>query len=476
MSYSGDERIHRCTTNETIKSDCGGKTVDVSDFIDSRKLSFSQFILLFLCFLVFIVDGYDASAIGYITPSLLVQWAIPKSALGPVMGAALIGFGVGAFFSGPLGDRIGRKTTIVLSVLWFGLFTILTALTTSIEHLVVIRLLTGLGLGAAAPNVMTIASEFAPARVRALAVNGMNCGFSAGIITGGLVSAWIIPECGWKLILYIGGIVPFALAAILIPFMPESVKFLAMSPANQKKIAKILKKLDRNANLEESTFTIKDGIQSNRNKKSSSVSLLLNKEYRIGSLMLWLTYFMGLLMYYLLMNWLPTLIKESGFSMKSAALITSLFPLGGVIGTICVGWCMDRFNRAATIAITYLLSAVVVFLTGHLIGYSQSLGVMLFMSGVLMIGANTSLSALAVCFYPTERRSTGVAWMLGIGRPGGVVGAWVGAILLGLGWNFGAVFSSLAVPSLIAAGAMLVMAPGKIPQLGSEQQSPESAH
>ncbi|MDR3100379.1 MAG: MFS transporter, partial [Paraburkholderia sp.] len=184
---------------------------------------------------------------------------------------------------------------------------------------------------------------------------------------------------------------------------------------------------------------------------------VLSRQYRFGTLMLWVAYFMGLLIYYLLTNWLPTLFRDTGFSGAHAALMTSLFPLGGVLGNLCVGWFMDRLNANRVIAATYVLAAMMVLLVGRGVGHQLWLGTLIFLTGTLVTSAVTSMSALAAAFYPTHGRATGVAWMLGVGRIGGVAGALVGAALMGFGWQIGSVFSLLALPALVSACALFVM-------------------
>jgi AAHS family 4-hydroxybenzoate transporter-like MFS transporter len=153
--------------------------------------------------------------------------------------------------------------------------------------------------------------------------------------------------------------------------------------------------------------------------------------------------------------------------------MTSLFPLGGVLGNLCVGWFMDRLNANRVIAATYVLAAMMVLLVGRGVGHQLWLGTLIFLTGTLVTSAVTSMSALAAAFYPTHGRATGVAWMLGVGRIGGVTGALVGASLMSLGWQIGSVFSLLAVPALVSAFALFLMTGRGAPvsQISREQSA-----
>lgn len=431
------------------------RVVDTQAFIDAHRFSPFQWVILVLCFLVVAADGYDTAAIGFIAPSLVQEWGIARVALGPVMSAALVGLGIGAVLAGPLADRLGRKAVLILSVAFFGLWSLAAAFANSVESLTVLRFCTGLGLGAAMPNAVTLMSEYAPSRVRAVVVNTMFCGFSAGLALGGFASAWLIPHFGWQSVLLAGGIGPIGLTVLLILLLPESVQFMAVRQRDDAKIARILGRIERGAPLEGCRFVAAEGSAST--KRESAIRVVLSRQHRFGTLVLWLAYFMGLLVYYLLTNWLPTLFRDAGFSGPRAALMTSLFPLGGVLGNLCVGWFMDRLNANRVIAATYVLAAMMVLLVGRGVGHQLWLGTLIFLTGTLVTSAVTSMSALAAAFYPTHGRATGVAWMLGVGRIGGVTGALVGASLISLGWQIGSVFSLLAVPALVSAFALFLM-------------------
>jgi AAHS family 4-hydroxybenzoate transporter-like MFS transporter len=434
------------------------RNVDVQAIIDTQRFSPFQWTILVLCFLVVAADGFDTAAVGFIAPSLVQQWGIARSALGPVMSAALVGLGIGALAAGPCADRIGRKTVLVLSVFFFGLWSLAAARASSIESLTVLRFFTGLGLGAAMPNAVTLMSEYAPARIRAVAVNAMFCGFSGGLAIGGLASAWLIPHFGWPSVLVAGGAGPLVLTVLLLLLLPESAQFLAVRKRADQRIARILQRIAPGERFDGCRFFALDVRRDTGDANSQSpLAIILSARFRFGTLMLWLAYFMGLLIYYLLTNWLPTLFKDTGFSGEKAALMTSLFPLGGILGNLCVGWVMDRFAGHRVIAFTYVLVGALVLLVGQGVGHQVWLGTLIFLTGTVATSAVTSMSALAASFYPTQARATGVAWMLGIGRVGGVAGALVGAALMGLGWHFGAVFSLLALPALIAASGVVLM-------------------
>ena len=175
--------------------------IDVQAFIDAQAVSAFQLRVLSLCFLIVAMDGFDTAAIGFIAPALAHDWQLSPAQLSPILGAALAGLALGAFAAGPLADRFGRKSVLLLSVLFFGGWSLASAYAGSVETLALLRFFTGLGLGGAMPNAITLTSEYCPRRHRALMVTAMFCGFTLGSALGGLLAARMVPALGWESVL-----------------------------------------------------------------------------------------------------------------------------------------------------------------------------------------------------------------------------------------------------------------------------------
>lgn len=428
-------------------------TLDVQAFINAQPLSRYQWRVVILCFLIVFLDGLDTAAMGFIAPALSADWGIPRASLGPVMSAALIGMVFGALGSGPLADRFGRKVVLVSAVFLFGLFSLWSAFSSNIDQLLILRLLTGLGLGAAMPNATTLLSEYTPERLKSLLVTSMFCGFNLGMACGGFVSAKLIPAMGWHSLLMLGGILPLILTVVLMVWLPESARFLVVRNLGVERIRKVLAPISR---LEVNAAT---GFSVPEQKTVSSRNVLkvvFSGTYSTGTLLLWLTYFMGLVIVYLLTSWLPTLMRDSGASMEQSAFIGALFQFGGVLSAVGVGWAMDKYNPHKVIGCAYFLAGIFAWLVGQSLGNVTVLATLVLLAGMCINGAQSAMPSLAARFYPTQGRATGVSWMLGIGRFGAILGAWAGATLLGLGWNFEQVLTALVVPAALAAIAVLV--------------------
>lgn len=430
----------------------GMPAIDLVDFIDRQPVGGFQLKLLLICAGVLFLDGFDTQAIGYVAPAIAKEWQLGKGALGPVFSAGLFGLMIGALVFGPLADRIGRKRIIIFSTVAFGIGAFATAFAQDITTLLVIRFLTGLGLGGAMPNVIALTSEYNPQRRRATMVMIMFCGFSIGAALGGLLAADLIPRLGWRSVFIVGGIAPLLLVPALAWRLPESIRFLAATGRSPERVAELLKSISPN-----SVFAPNARFVVHEAHLAGIPVVHLFREGRAAvTLLLWVVFFMSLLDLYFLASWLPTVIHDLGASVSLAVVIGSLLQVGGVVGTLALGSVIDRFSFRA-LAVVYFGAVFAVGAIGQL-GHSAVLvSIAIFVAGVCVVGGQIAANALTAGFYPTSVRATGVGWALGIGRIGSIVGPLVGGVLLAEKWSPSAVFMAAAAAALCAALAALFL-------------------
>lgn len=427
-------------------------TLEIRSFIDGRRMSTRQWILTVLCFLIVLADGMDVAIMGFVAPSIIGEWGISRPAFGMVMGAAPIGLAVGAILAGSSSDWFGRRRVLLLSVLSFGVFTLLTAFTRDPVEMAVLRFLTGLGLGAAMPNTTTLLSEYLPERSKSFLLATMFTGFNFGSALIGFVAAWLLPVHGWQSVLYFGAAVPLALFPLLYVALPESARYMVVRNIDQDRVRTVLSRISGADLTGYDRFTLKEEAVAAK----QPFAVLFTRTFALRTFTLWVTYFMGLLVIYLTTSWLPTMMKDAGMSIDRAANVTAMFQLGGTVGAILVGLAMDRFGANRTIGASYFLGGVALVLLG--LGGLQSAWLVLIVGavGFCMSGAQTGLNAFAPGCYPTLARATGVSWMLGVGRLGSILGSSIGGLLLSFGWGFEGIFSVLAIPAVLAAVAIMV--------------------
>lgn len=435
------------------------QSLDVRSHINGRKMSGYQWLLLILCFLIVATDGMDVAIMGFLAPGITKEWGISRAAFGVVMGAAPIGLAIGALLVGPLSDRYGRKKLLMTAVAWFGVCSLACAAAHDVVTLSALRLLTGLGLGAAMPNATTLLSEYVPERSRSTLLAIMFTGFNLGSALVGFLAAALLPDYGWRAVLLVGGAIPLVCLPFYLWLVPESARFMVVRNYPAERIARTLSRVCGSTFAAGQSFVVSEPqVKSNQPGK-----VLLSDSYRKTTLSLWGTYFMGLLVIYLLSGWLPTLIKDAGLPIEKAASITALFQLGGTVGALVVGYLMDRWSPSRAIAAAYISGAVFILLLASGSVQSGMFAAYVLLAGFCMSGAQTGLNAFAPSCYPTAVRATGVSWMLGVGRFGSILGSFAGGVLLSMGWSFGAVIAILAVPATLAALIIVCIQLGQRP-------------
>lgn len=422
--------------------------LDVRELINRNPLSRFQKQIIFLGFCVIALDGFDIAIMGFIAPTLKLEWGVSNHQLGLVISAALIGLALGAIFSGPLADWLGRKKIIINSVFFFGFWTIATAFSHNIEQMMFFRFMTGLGLGAAMPNIGTLVSEYAPERQRSFIITVIFCGFTFGAAAGGFTASWLIPQFGWHSLMALGGILPLLFAPLLIWRLPESVRFLVIKQAPAAHSRHPQSSLSRTNQRQRDVYPA--GAAGGQN----AMRIVLSRQYGFGSLMLWLVYFMGLFLVYILGSWLPTLVKEVGLTVSQAAVMTAIYQAGGTLGSLFAGWLMDRINPHRALGMIYAVGGLFTMAMGYAAGSFALLCMLAFISGACLNGANTGMNALSARYYPTQARATGSSWMHGVGRIGAILSAFAGAEMMALNLPFESVFLILGIPAALTVAGL----------------------
>ncbi len=403
--------------------------------------------------LVLFEDGFDAQTIGFLATPIAESRNIPVTSFGPIFSASLIGLMIAAMLAGPIADRWGRKWPIIFSTFTLAVFSMLTAFSTTFNQLLIFRFLTGLGLGGALPNVVALSSEYAPKRLMAVIVSVLFCGLPLGGFVCGMLSSALLPVWGWQSVFYIGGVLPFLLSLLLIPLLPESVKFLSQRMDNPRKIAKLMASIAPETAVDSDQISFTEPAAA---RKAAPVKYLFTDGRAVGTFLLWIPNFMNLLLMYVIVNWLPALLRASGMSVSDGVTATSFFSLGGILGSLAEGFLIKSGGSFKVLLAEFGLCGL--FITSMAMMSDSWLLVIIlaFLLGFLVIGAQAGLNVLAANFYPTSIRSTGIGWALGIGRIGSIAGPILAGMLLSMGWQPWQVLLAGAVPALFALGSILL--------------------
>lgn len=333
-----------------------------------------------LCFLVALMEGLDLQAAGIAAQGMAAAFELDKLHMSWVFSAGIFGLLPGAFAGGWLADRIGRKRVLMASVGLFGVFSLATALAWDINSLLVARCLTGVGLGAALPNLIALTSEVAGPRLRGTAVSLMYCGVPLGAALAALIGIADLAG-GWQVVFYVGGVVPLLIVPLLGLYLPESQQF-------------------RNVQGEAPIGVVRG---------------LFREGAALPTTLIWVSYFFTLMVVYILINWLPSLVIGQGFTGRQASWVMLALQIGAAAGTLFLGWVMDRLPAWALSALIYvgiLVSLTALGLASHLPGMLAA-G---FIAGFFATGGQCVLYALAPHFYRPSIRATGVGSAVAIGR------------------------------------------------------------
>ncbi|MGC1300806.1 MAG: MFS transporter [Caulobacteraceae bacterium] len=428
--------------------------MEIVDIIESRKVTPSLVLLVALCFVVVCFDGFNAQVMGYVIPSLAKAWHMKPKAIphvmGPITSAGLFGLMIGALLLGTLGDRVGRKSIVLVSTLLFGVFSLATSFATSPGEMTVLRFLTGLGLGGAMPSVIALVSEFVSKRIRATVVTMVVTGFAVGPAVGGLLAGPLMHSYGWSVMFLVGGVVPLLVAPLLWLVLPESSRFLSRSNAPAAKIVANLRRVYPELKFPDDVqFDHADG-----RLPKAAVRDIFADGRAPGTLLMWFAIFLNLVGLNLQTSWLPTIITGLGFPYSVAITTLVMFHTGGALGGFVLSRFLDQFDHFRVVAVTFILAGLMIVLIGFAPHSILMLRLAIFGAGLFVVGGQSALNALTGLFYPSHIRSTGSGWALGVGRLGAAVGPMVGSSLLAMNLGFKNLFYVEAAPFILAAVAV----------------------
>lgn len=372
---------------------------------------------------VAVLEGFDIQAMGVVAPRLAPELGIDARSMGWVFSINNIGMVLGAAFGGWLADRIGRKPVLVGAVLTFGVFTFSVVFIHSFEALIFMRLLAGIGFGAALPNMMAIATEISDVSRRASTATLVFCGLPIGGGTVALLTQVLSADLDWRVLFIAGGVLPALLAPALLLFMPE---------------------------------TLTAAVRKSRRDRAPIFETLFAAGRAVPTLLLWLAFFPTLLIVYLLLNWLPTLVVAKGLDPAVAPQASLVYNYASIAGALLFGFLVDRYGPRWPLAFAYAgLAAALVAL-----GATTSYHLILILSGVagfFLLGANYPLYGVAPSYYPATMRGTGAGASVAVGRAGSILGPMAGGILLSSGSAATNVVLNLVPVAAVAGLAVFVL-------------------
>ena len=436
------------------------QTVQIEPLVDDQKIGWFSIKLLLWSWLAMFADGFDISALSFAAPELVREWGVPRSAFGYAFAASNVGVLFGAPLLGYIGDKYGRRIAIVLGSVIFGLGTLSMTLTANLDQMTVLRFLTGIGIGGLMPNTIALNAELSPRRWRATLVVLMFTGITLGSGTPGYVAGWVVPHFGWEILFVVGGVVPLTVAACLWFVLPESVKFLANRPQRREELLKITRIMRPDLNIAtDAQFVAAPSAEKLAGIPEARSGFLGLAQIFRGSLryitpLLWICFATTLMANFFLNNWIPIILESNGLSPKEAAFASSLYHVGGTVGGLLVSMVLNRFGFSAIVAL-FVLAPIAIFSMGLSDNSHLMTTFVTGLAGFAVLGVQFGNNACSGLIYPTEARSKGVGWALGIGRIGSIVSPIIGGVLIAQNMPLSELFMWAASPMVVGAVAAL---------------------
>lgn len=449
------------------------RTIDVGEFTNSRKLTRFNVILVIVSWLITVFDGFDQMTISYTMPYMRDALHLSKVMQGNVFSAGNFGMMAGGFAFAFLGDRLGRRPTVIFAAFTFALLTALTGFVQDYTQLLLLRFLDGFAIGGMLPLAWALNIEFVPQRMRATVVSLVMLGYSIGTSVAAPITNALAPRYGWPAVYFAGGGGTLVCAVLLFLFLPESIRFLSAKGQRPDVIARILNRMSPQLKAQASdTFLVADESLQRTNFNPTQ---LFHGWLKWLTIFLWVGYMLSSLAIYFDANWGPTVIEEIGFPRAQAAdLIARGTILGAGLGLLLMRF-TDRFGPFA-VAVYPLLAIPTLLYIGLGAPSHDILPLLLVVGPTLISGGHFGILSICGIFYPSVIRANGAGWATSIAKIGAVVGPMIAGYLLARGVMPIHLFALVAVcPMILAACAigigLVVRSERKSPSLVAAAQA-----
>lgn len=425
--------------------------MNIKKLIDENPLGSLQFLVFYQCFILNMLDGMDVQAIAYSAPEISNEWAINPQTLGIVFSAALVGMTIGAMIISPFTDRIGRRKMIIISLIMIGVGMIGTSFAQTVTHLVILRFLTGLGIGSILASSTSMVAEFAPERIKNVCITIYHSGYPIGAIITGIIATWLIPAYGWRPLFMLAGVISLAMLPLVYLYLPESMEFMLANrpPRTLERINEILRRMGHQ------TMEELPPQEAKLHSVVGGVGALLQEGRALSTLLLWLAFFMSFAALYFLFSWVVKLANDSGLPIEDAMYAGIAMNLGAFFGSVSLGYFSGSTSLKKMIFLYFLGAVCMIIPYGFVRGSVPTILIMIFILMLFVQGAFAGLYVVAARLYPTEIRTTGVGWAIGAGRFGAVFGPAAAGFMLGAGLSISWTFAVFAIP-LALAGIVII--------------------
>ncbi|MFJ7978000.1 MFS transporter (plasmid) [Peribacillus sp. JNUCC 23] len=431
------------------------KENSVTQFIDNSRFSKFHITLIGLGLFLIAFTGYGAAAYGSILPLITEEWNVDPTKLGFVGSVAEFGTMFGALFLSYFSDKFGAKKLLISSVLIFSIFTFAQSMVNNINLFAFCRFIAGMGFGGVIPIVISLLTEYAPKTSKSKSVAIALCGNQVGSLIAPLIAIIVIPQLGWRPVLWMA-LIPILFMAFIVKYVPESAQYLVKA----KKIDQLKAILEKISKEYCQEINVDQVVENNKEhmRKDNKVSYLrlFDRKFLFVTILSCVIYIMGLLFINGVIIWLPGLMVRNGYPLTSSLAFAVFLNLGTIAGTATWSSIADKKGFTVLLPVIYSIGALSLMLMGIKANIVM-LYIFVVLIGFFLFAAHSLVNAFVSQHYPNEIRSTAVGFPNSVGRIGGILGPIVGGILLSANASISVWFITFGATGLIAAFSFVLI-------------------
>lgn len=402
--------------------------MQIDAYLSKVSLSSFHFMIVMLCFLIAVVNGFGVVALSVSIPQFALEWGVDSHSFAPAQMAVMVGVLIGAFIGGYLSDRLGRRPTILIMTALMLLAFSLTIYSTGITQLALFRFLTGLGAGGAIPSALALSSEYVPSRYKNSLVIFVFAGppFS-GVIAGNL-GPYFMDLYGWKGLFYLGTVMTIVIYLLALILLPESIKYLSLQyQRNKTKIDHLIVKISKTGNPSDISIPQRTG-----NTKGNNFQALFVDKNKICTPFIWCIFFSTQFVMFYVNLWMPSLLVKEGWTISEAARALAMFNLGSFIGGFILGYFSDKYGIRKILVYVFILAICFLITLSFFVHNMYGYYFVSIFAGACVLGANMGMGPFTSFLYPVQIRGTAIGSALGFGRLGAISAALIGGYLVSI--------------------------------------------
>ena len=425
-----------------------GSSSELMTEINEGSMSSFQVAVIAQCVVINMLDGFDVMVMPFAASSVASEWQLSPVYLGLMLTSALLGMAIGSLAIAPLGDLWGRRKLVLgcLGIVTLGM--LLSSLAAQSSHLVLFRFVTGLGIGGMLATLNTLVSEFSNNSRRGLCISVLQSAFPLGAILGGIISVYLISHYGWRSLFLLGATASLMMIPLVYWKLPESLDFL-LSRGSDSALMEV-NDLSKKMGLSEISSLDKLDEAGTKN----GLKTILNEPLWRPTSLIWVGFFCLMFAFYYVVSWTSKLLVDAGLTTAQGISANIYVMVGGIIGSIVLGFLTQSYN-VARLTSAYLILCVVSMTVFGLADFGLvNLMICASVMGFFLVGAMIGLYAIAPSLYPASHRVTGMGWAIGIGRIGAILSPFFGGVLLDWGFETSQIIVIFALPLVFAAFAI----------------------